>query len=312
MKLLKKISSIVVLSLLFSCSSNEKRTKLSDPVLTIFVDDKGINQIDYSAVQQALYSTGKFIVLDRNVAYEALRAEQNRQYRDRDNRYSDLSKYAQWGRVLGAGGVVTASYNCRGSESSENIVYFIGHLSTLGMFDRTVCEQFLQITDASTGEVVASIKHEGKKNKNETLDWSDAVNKLIETYPDTFATLEKSQRLIKFEVENLRIAQQKKLEQLEVENNLKHEEQKQAEANYQNECGDYHKRMDSFNEEAEQLKATMIEEYQKLSDSSEIVALEKKFKKQAGDFELKIYQLGTNPKYKNCRGNLYRMISSEQ
>lgn len=300
---------------ILGCASEVKRTKLSDPTLTIILDDKGLEPSDYIAVQESLFATGKFKILDRSKAYDAIRAEQMREHRLESDKFNDSEKYAQWGRFIGAGGVVTASYECKGAESNQNLIYLAAHLSTLGIFDKIICTQFIQLTDTSTGQVVASIKYDGKKGANEVLDWSDAANKLVDQYPDTFVTLEKHQKLIDYEVESLRIAreQRQKLNetQLALEAQAKKANDEAYKVAYQKECGEYHAKMDAISAEADGLKQKAYRYLQSVTDSSEIPILEKKLKKEGSDIELKLYKLGLDPKYKNCDGNLSKSVNPE-
>lgn len=309
------IKIITVSFLVLGCASEVKRTKLSDPTLTIILDSKSLDPSEYSALQEALFATGKFNILDRTKAYDAIRAEQMRQHRLESDRFNDSEKYAQWGRFIGAGGVVTASYQCKGSESSQNLIYFAAHLSTLGMFDKIVCTQFIQLTDTSTGQVVASIKHDGKKDTSGVLEWSEAANKLIDQYPDTFVTLEKHQKLIDYEIESARIAREQQLQanetKLALEAQAKQADEAASKIAYQKECGEYHEKMDALSEQASGLQQKAYKYLQSAKDSSELPALEKKLKKEGADLELKMYKLGFDPKYKNCDGNLSNSLNRE-
>lgn len=297
----------LMITLISGCSSEVKRTKLSDPTLTIILDDNGLQPNDYNAIQEALFATGKFNILDRFKAFEAIKREQQREHRTDIDRFTDSNKYAQWGRFIGAGGVITASYECKGTESSQNIIYFAAHLSTLGMFDKVICTEFIQLTDTSTGQVVASVKYDGKKGQNGVLDWADATNRLVDQYPESFVQLEKHQKLIDYEVESARIAEQQRQKQLESQKLLDaHDLQVKESADkiaYDKECGEYHKQMDTLSAQADGLKQKAYRYLQSVTDSSELPKYEKLLKKEGEDIQLKMYKLGFDPKYKNCSGN---------
>lgn len=190
---------ILLLVLVGVSSCAVKRTRDSDKTLRVMLDPKSTNPDDYALVQHALVDSGKFYVVDRNHAFKALKTEQFQANRANADRYADSQKYAHWGELYGAGGVVVVSVKCSGVESRKNIVYFVAHLATLGMFDKELCTQLIELVDTNTGEVVASAKNEARRAYGDVLDWSDAVDELVSNYPKYFESVKKHEKLIKYE-----------------------------------------------------------------------------------------------------------------
>jgi curli biogenesis system outer membrane secretion channel CsgG len=201
---MKKILLLLILITASSCAV--KRTRDSDKGLRVAVDSTGINQEDHAGLQNALVQSGKFYVIDRLRAFKSIKNEQDRLHRTEADRYAPAQKYAHYGKLYGVGSVVVATAKCSGAESSKNIIYFAAHLSTLGMFDRIVCEQILEIVDTNTAEVIASVRVETKKQANELMDWSDVVEELVEAYPTHFESDKKHKKLIEYEQETEKLS----------------------------------------------------------------------------------------------------------
>ena len=199
------ISLILAASFIsFGCAV--RRTKNSDKTLRVMLDPKSTQSEDYDSIAHALVSSGNFYVVDRGAAFNAIKNEQNNEYVLEPDRYQPESKYAQYGRLLGVGAVVVVSTECGGAQSSENLIYLVGHLATLGLFDKVMCKQFIKLVDTQTGEVVSSAMNETGKYNREALDWSDAVGKLIDNYPKYFETVKKHEKLIKYEAESKQLS----------------------------------------------------------------------------------------------------------
>lgn len=183
---MKNVIFILTALCMFGCSSAVKRTKYSDKTMRVLIDPSSIDSSNHVAIQQALVETGKFFVVDRSKAFAAIVHEQNRQHTSMSDRFEDREKYAQWGKMYGAGGVITAHVQCA-NNGTGNIVTTAFHLATLAtMWSEYRCSQFLEVIDTATTEVVASIKYDIKADTTKNLDWSDAVEALVDSYPEIF------------------------------------------------------------------------------------------------------------------------------
>ena len=103
---------------------------------------------------------------------------------------------------IGGNSTITAHSERKGVEGRKNLLYFAGHLATLGMFDKTLCTEFLEMVDTNTAEVLASVRLEASKAYSEELDWSDTVGKLIDQYPKYFEQIKKHEKLLQYEAES--------------------------------------------------------------------------------------------------------------
>ncbi len=202
-----KILILTLISVVLS-SCAVKRTRDSDKTLRVMLDPKSTQSEDYDSIENALVESGKFYVIDRGAAFNAVKKEQSSEYTQEADRYQPEGKYAHYGQLLGAGAVVVVSSECGGAQSSQNIIYLAGHLATLGLFDKIMCKQFIKLVDTQTGEVVASAMNETGKHNHEVLDWSDAVEKLVDNYPKYFESVKKHEKLIKYEAESKELSEQ--------------------------------------------------------------------------------------------------------
>ncbi|MEQ1723478.1 MAG: hypothetical protein ABL930_09900 [Pseudobdellovibrio sp.] len=74
------------------------------------------------------------------------------------------------------------------------------------------------------------------------------------------------------------------------------------------ECEPYHRQMDAFTAEAEEIRQGMFKSYQLAKSKADEVAITEKAKTDSENIQRKIYQLGLNPQYKNCAGNLSKSL----
>ena len=172
-----------------SCSTPVKRTKYSDKNMRILLDPESISPEDYVRVQQALVASGKWAVIDRSQAFQAIQKEQERLHRDESDRFDDKQKYAHWGRLFGVGAVVVGHSQCT---DKTNI---------LGL-PRTYCQQFLNIVDANTGEVITAVENENNAAYGETPDWEETVAKLNDSYPEDYQPKIYSKKIADYEDES--------------------------------------------------------------------------------------------------------------
>jgi len=156
------------------CASKTPRTKWTDPVMRVAIDPFSISAGTYVGIQQALVQTGKWIVVDRASAFEAVKREQERQHLTDSDRFADREKYAIWGRLLGVGGIVTAHKQC-----SRAWGWFGGRKQN--------CSLHLAIVSANTAQVLAavSLKQEAEEWDTEP-EWNDIAYALTKAFPNHF------------------------------------------------------------------------------------------------------------------------------
>ena len=176
------------------------------------IDPDSIDPKDHITLQNDLIASNKFYVVDRANAYKAIKKEQEREHRDNQDRFEDKQKYAQWGKLYGVGGVIVAHLQCTDNPSTENVLWGIAHMATLGVFhNRRVCAQFLELVDTNTGEVVTSVRNDFKTDSEAyEMDWTGAVEKLADAYPKYFEEQKKHKILQQYEQETAERAQQQR------------------------------------------------------------------------------------------------------
>lgn len=190
-----------------ACSSIEKRTRWTDPVMRVMVDPDSIDAANYVRIQNALVSSGKWTVLDRAEAYQAILTEQERQHRGQADRFDKKEKYAIWGRLFGVGGIVVAHIQC--IQTWGSIFSSHGH---------DECTENLAIVSANTSEVITAI---GVKENSEWHEmappWENAVDKMNSEFPTNFQPIQysKSMELYRAEAREEGIRQEERLPRLE-------------------------------------------------------------------------------------------------
>lgn len=196
-----KIGLLILSLCLVACSSDPKRTRDSDKTLRVMIDPDSIDSANHVVLQNDLISSGKFYVIDRAAAYKAVKKEQERQHLTEADRFEDKQKYALWAKLYGAGGVVVAHIQCVDNQSTGNILIGVAHLATLGVFHKSrVCDQFLELVDTNTAEVISSVRNTYKTDSERyEMSWKDSVEKLISSYPETFRETTKHQILQNYE-----------------------------------------------------------------------------------------------------------------
>lgn len=172
MKQLFKIIIVLVGTASIGCSTAKVRNLETDPELRVFLDPN-IETAHYVQIRRALVQSGKFEVVDRNEAFTAAVAEQERQHGLMGRRFSDKEKWAWIGEFYGAAAVITAHAQC-----------FNRH-NFWGKWVKT-CKQELAFINVSTGKVAMAVNDE---NSEEAVvgysvpDWDGAVKKLVAVYP---------------------------------------------------------------------------------------------------------------------------------
>lgn len=152
------------------------RTKWTDKTMRVMINPEGIDAKHYVKIQQALVASGKWIVVDRGEAYNAIEKEQEREHRTQTDRFLDREKFAHWGKLYGVGGIVVAHAQC---------------MTKSGWFKHSYpyCHQYLAIVDSNTGEVITTAEDTAEGSAYEhTLapDWDDVVAKLNDSFPSHF------------------------------------------------------------------------------------------------------------------------------
>lgn len=166
------------------------RTKHTDPAMRVFVDPDSLDKKNLPRLKAALQAFGNWIVVDRDAGYNAMNKEQDRQYKDSENRIDQRERYAIWGKQYGVGGVITASSQCSASKR---------FLANRTDFD---CIQNIQVMDAKTGEVLATAEGLGTDGSffyaemNIAPSWTETVEKLNESYPKYFERIKKSEAIL--------------------------------------------------------------------------------------------------------------------
>ena len=174
-----------IIFLIASCSSKPIRTKWADKNMRVALDADSVSTDDYVSIQTALVKEGRFMVIDRNIGYKAIKVEQERLHRKEEDRYSDKEKWAQWGKLYGVGAIVVAHSQCY-----RTTKFFSSSLYT------NVCKQFLSLVDANTGEVISAVdnladspasgNNFGSESFKVATDWTEAVEKFVDAYPKDY------------------------------------------------------------------------------------------------------------------------------
>lgn len=195
---MKNLILVVMAFMMVGCAST--RTRYSDPVMRVMIDPDSIKANEYVRLQAALVQSGKWEVVDRGMAYRALKKEQDRQHVGESGRFGDEEKYARWGELFGVGGIVVARSQCEVAQSSWSGKPILR------------CLQFLSVVDARTGEVITAVEGESNDGKHfygqtkVTASWGDTVEQLNESFPEYFEGNKYTSRLVEYRTENKRRA----------------------------------------------------------------------------------------------------------
>lgn len=169
------LAALTAVSTMLGCSSLP-RNKWTDKSMRVMIDPEGVDAKHYVRVQQALVASGKYVVVDRGMGYNAIKKEQEREHRENTDRFMDREKYAHWGKLYGVGAVVVAHAQCTTKDGWFKHAY-------------PFCRQYLAIVDSNTGEVIATAEEESEGSSYDydlAPSWEDAVAKLNDAYPSHF------------------------------------------------------------------------------------------------------------------------------
>ena len=176
------LTSLILLALIISGCAGLPRNRFTDPQSRVFIDPQSIDANNYARIQNALVNNGKFVVVDRAQAFNAVKREQNTTQREQNSRFDDKEKWAWIGKLYGVGAIVVANNQCRRETSFWN-------------HDRSnlVCLQRLALINANTGQVMVSVENTNSADYTFDLqyivpDWVDTVEKMVDNYPKEFET----------------------------------------------------------------------------------------------------------------------------
>lgn len=195
-----KYLMILALFTITACSSNPIRTKWADKNMRVAIDSDSISTDDYVSIQTALVKEGRFMVIDRNLGYKAIKTEQERLHRKEEDRYSDKEKWAMWGKMYGVGAIVVAHSQC----------YRTQKFFTLSLYT-TTCKQYISLVDSNTGEIIAAVDHEedspasgnnyGSESFKTPVSWQTAVEKFVDAYPKDYKPQYYSEGIVNYQKE---------------------------------------------------------------------------------------------------------------
>lgn len=196
------LSVLFLLAMATGCSSVETRTVWSDKGMRVMLDPDSVEAKDYIRATTAVVQSGKWTVVDRRNAFQAIKKEQEREHRQESDRFDNKEKFAHWQKLYGIGSVIIPYADCR---LRENV--FSKRRSK-------VCYLTMTIADANTAEIIASVESEESSSEFDTPDWKRVVDKLCDAYPDAFKQYTESKRLQDYrkESETRAVAEQRKNE----------------------------------------------------------------------------------------------------
>lgn len=152
------------------------RTKWTDKTMRVMIDPEGVSAKHYVRIQQALMKSGKWVVVDRGMGYNAIKKEQEREHREQTDRFLDSEKFAHWGKLYGVGGVIVAHSSC---------------IIRDGLFKKNfpTCNQYVAIVDTNTGEVIAAAEGQAEGSSYDydlAPSWDDVVADMEDAYPKNY------------------------------------------------------------------------------------------------------------------------------
>lgn len=206
----KKIQIVFIVALVFQgCSSNPIRTKWADKNMRILIDSDSVTTDDYVSIQTALVKEGRFMVVDRNLGYKAIKTEQERQHRTESDRYEDKQKWSHWGKLYGVGAIVVAHSQCARTQTFFSLSRYVNQ-----------CKQYLSIVDANTGEIIAAVDNEtempaggnnyGSESFSAPVDWTVTVQKFVDAYPKDYKPEYYSDGVIRYQQQSQEEAQKQR------------------------------------------------------------------------------------------------------
>ena len=194
-----KYAIFLILFMLYSCSSQVKRTKFSDKNMRIMIDPDSLKVRDFVRLQTSLVKEDVFTVIDRGAGFRATKKEQERLHRNSSGRFDDREKFAHWGKLFGVGAILVGHSQCTYAKKFWR-----------GNKPYNKCYQALNLVDANTGEVVIGVDGESWAPMGEQPDWEETIRKLIEIYPTHFTADKTTERLHRYKQESKEHSQRQK------------------------------------------------------------------------------------------------------
>lgn len=195
--------------MLIGCSSNPIRTKWADKSMRILVDPDSISTDDYISISTALVKEGRFMVIDRNLAFKAIKNEQERIHRNESDRFSDKEKWAHYGKLFSVGAIVVAHSQCARTQTFFSMSLYVNQ-----------CKQYLSLVDSNTGEIITAVDNEvetpapgnnaGSESFSVATDWTKAVEKFVDAYPKNYKPQYYSPGVVKYQEESKEEAQRQR------------------------------------------------------------------------------------------------------
>jgi hypothetical protein len=188
-------SKLIIACALLLTGCATARTKYSDKDLRVMIDPESIDYHQQVALQSELVKTRKFVVVDRNAGFRAIKQEQYSAYRSEADRYADGEKFAHYGELYGVGAVIVAHVVCKEAAHWYNVQsYYVE------------CHQYLSMVDASSGEVFLAVDKKVSGDRGEVASWEDIVRDLVEQYPEYFHDHKLHDRLIQYKKDTAKLA----------------------------------------------------------------------------------------------------------
>lgn len=174
---------LIVLAVLSSACSTV-RTRSSDPVMRVTIDADSMSPSSYVRLQKAVFSSGKFVVVDRAAGFRAVAKEQEIQHTT--SRFGANEKYALWGKMFGVGGIFVGAEQCK---------------PVYGIWSKpyATCTQNLSLINATTGEVMAVSEVNEDSDGPIEPSWGKAVYALIDEYPRVFIDKHNPHQTVKYD-----------------------------------------------------------------------------------------------------------------
>jgi hypothetical protein len=178
-----------------ACASQEDtRTKWTDKGMRVMLDADSVDEQNYIRATTAVVKSDKWTVVDRRNAFEAIKKEADREHRQDEERFENKAKWLQWGKLYGIGSVIVPYTDC---------------WLTRNRFTKNEtkhCRLSLTLADSNTAEIIVAVEAEQSCSPSETPDWTEAVEKLADAYPEKFVEHQKSKRIQAYENESEKLA----------------------------------------------------------------------------------------------------------
>lgn len=172
------MKKLIILSILLltNCTNSLNHTdtkiksKYNTPEMRIMIDPRNTTPENYIAIQEALFSSGRWDIVDRSSAFRAIKKEQEFEHKYMRDRFNDADKWSWWGQLFGIRAVVVFSSEC--GQRKKWRWFATDHYK--------VCNQKIVLYDANTALTLAAIAHREEGNYGDQdleVSWENAVKK---------------------------------------------------------------------------------------------------------------------------------------